>query len=72
MPRLPRINSPDTVHHVTSGGNGRSRIFFEDDDRQRFMRQLQDNVQTHALIFYTFVLMDNHFHLLARAPRASF
>lgn len=71
MPRSPRINFPDAVYHVTSRGNGRARIFFDDDDRHRFLRQLRDNVQMHALKLYAFVLIDNHFHLLARTPRAN-
>jgi len=56
---------------VTSRGNGRARIFFDDDDRRRFLRQLRDNVETHAIFLYAHVLMDNHFHLLARTPRAN-
>ena len=71
MGRSPRINFPDAVYHVTSRGNGRARIFFDDDDRRRFLQQLQDNVETHAIFLYAMVLMDNHFHLLARAPRAN-
>ena len=49
MPRSPRINFPDAVYHVTSRGNGRARIFLDDDDRHRFVRQLQDNVRTHRV-----------------------
>ena len=71
MPRAPRINFPDAVYHVTSRGNGRARIFFDDEDRHRFLRQLRDNVDTHAVMLYALVLMDNHFHLLARTPRAN-
>jgi len=71
MPRAPRINFPDAVYHVTSRGNGRARIFFDDDDRRRFLRQLEDNVRTHAIVLYAFVLMDNHYHLLLRTPRAN-
>ncbi len=71
MARPPRINFPDAIYHVTSRGNGRARIFFDDDDRRRFLRQLGDNVETHAIRLYAMVLMDNHFHLLARTPRAN-
>ena len=42
MARPPRINFPDAVYHVTSRGNGRARIFFDDDDRWRFLRQLRE------------------------------
>lgn len=71
MPRPPRIDFPDAVYHVTSRGNGRARIFFDDADRSRFIRQLCHNLQTHAIILYAYVLMDNHFHILARTPRAN-
>ena len=71
MARPPRIDFPDAIYHVTSRGNGRSRIFLADDDRLRFVRQLQDNLDTFAVVCYAYVLMDNHFHLLVRTPRAN-
>ena len=71
MPRLPRINFPNAVYHVTARGNGRATIFCDDDDRERFRHQLHDNVRTHDMMLYAWVLMDNHFHLLARTPRAN-
>ncbi len=43
----------------------------DDDDRHRFVCQLENNVRTHAVLLYAFVLMDNHFHLLVRTPRAN-
>jgi len=71
MPRLPRISFPNAVYHVTARGNGRARIFFDDDDRRRFLRQLEDNVKTQGIMPYALLLMDNHFHLLAPTPRVS-
>ena len=38
---------------------------------ERFERQLCDNVQTYGILLYAWVLMDNHFHLLVRTPRAN-
>ena len=40
MPRPPRIDFPDAVYHVTSRGNGRADIFYNNGDRQRFLEQL--------------------------------
>jgi REP element-mobilizing transposase RayT len=71
MARPPRIDLPDGLYHVTSRGNGRAAIFGTDDDRQRFLVQLADNVQTAAVVLYAYVLLDNHFHLLVRTPRAN-
>jgi len=61
MARAPRLNFPDAVYHVTSRGNGRARIVCNDDDRERFERQLRDNVETYGILLYAWVLMDNHF-----------
>jgi len=71
MPRPPRIDFPDALYHVTARGNGRATIFFTDADRLRFLDQLRDNVATASVLLYAFVLMDNHFHLLVRTPRAN-
>ena len=71
MPRAPRIDFPDALYHVISRGNGRADIFWTDDDRLRFLRQLADGLQTAGVLLYAYVLMDNHFHLLVRTPRAN-
>ena len=71
MPRPPRIDFPDAVYHVTSRGNGRAEIFWSDDDRQRFLAQLAHHLQSTAVSLYAYVLLDNHFHILVRTPRAN-
>ena len=71
MARPPRIDFPDALYHATSRGNGRRRVFWSDADRQRFLGQLADGVHTAGVVLYAFVLMDNHFHLLVRTPRAN-
>jgi len=69
MPRPPRIELADAVYHVTSRGNARKRIFFSDDDRRRFLKQLRDNLVTYDVVLYAYVLMPNHYHLLVRTRR---
>ena len=71
MPRPPRIDFPNALYHVTSRGNGRATIFFHDDDRARFLGQLAHHLHLTSAVLYAYVLMDNHFHLLVRAPRAN-
>ncbi len=71
MPRPPRVDLPDAVYHVTSRGNGRADIFHSDEDRRRFLAQLADHLQLAGVDLFAFVLMDNHFHLLCRTPRAN-
>ena len=71
MPRPPRIDFPDAVYHVTSRGNGRDVIFWSDADRERFLGQLADNLRVTGVVLYAYALMNNHFHLLVRTPRAN-
>jgi len=56
MARPPFIDSPDDVYHVTSRGNGRAEIFWYDDDRQRFLAQLADNLHRAAAQLDAFAL----------------
>lgn len=71
MPRPPRIEYEGALYHVTSRGNGRQVIFHADADRERFLEQLQDNLETFAVDLYAYVLMSNHYHLLVRTRRAN-
>jgi len=71
MARLPRIDFPGALYHVIARGNGRADIFWTDGDRLRFLRQLADGIRTAGVLLYAYVLMDNHFHLLVRTPRAN-
>jgi hypothetical protein len=57
-PRPPRVDFPDAVYHVTSGGNGRAEIFWSDDDRRRFLAQLVNHLHMSAVVVYAHVLID--------------
>jgi REP element-mobilizing transposase RayT len=71
MPRPPRIDFPGALYHVTSRGNGRADILWNDDDRERFVGQLSHHLRLASAQLYAYVLRDNHFHLLVRTPRAN-
>ena len=71
MPRPPRKEFAGALYHATSRGNGRSRIFFGDADRKRFLSQLQDCLEQYDIILYAYVLMNNHYHLLVRTRHAN-
>lgn len=66
MPRAPRKQYAGALYHVTSRGNGRLTIFFDDRDRERFLEQLQDCLKNYGVVLYAYVLMSNHYHLLIR------
>lgn len=68
MPRPPRVDASDVVHHVVNRGVDRQRIFFDDRDRVRFGQLLGEAHQRFAISVLSYCLMDNHFHLMVHCP----
>jgi len=64
MPRIARIIAPGLPHHVTQRGNNRAVVFFDDEDRQLYLKLLSTYAAKHALQIWAYCLMDNHVHLL--------
>ena len=65
MARLPRLTLPGQPHHVIQRGNNRQAIFLTASDRQMMLDLLHDNSRKFDVAIHSYVLMDNHFHLLA-------
>ncbi|MDA8163697.1 MAG: transposase [Desulfobacteraceae bacterium] len=68
MARSLRIQYPGAVYHVTARGNERKAIFRDDIDRRNFLEILASSLAIHRAVLHSFVLMDNHFHLLLETP----
>lgn len=71
MARALRIEYPGAVYHVTCRGNRRAKIFFNDQDRQKFLMMLEESLEIYQVILNAYILMDNHFHLLVQTERAN-
>ncbi|MCJ0764996.1 transposase [Variovorax terrae] len=65
MARLPRLTVPGYPHHVIQRGNNRQAIFTSAQDRERLLALLAENAVKFGVAVHAYVLMDNHFHLLA-------
>ena len=65
MPRIARIIAVNYPHHITQRGNNRSTVFFDDEDRQTYLKLLAGYAQKHQFQILAYCLMDNHIHLLA-------
>lgn len=65
MARLPRLTLPDYPHHVIQRGNNRQPIFSCAEDFQRMLDLLAENARKFQVAIHAYVLMGNHFHLLA-------
>ena len=65
MPRIARIIAPGYPHHITQRGNNRATVFFDDEDRQTYLKLLAGYSQKHHFRIWAYCLMSNHIHLLA-------
>jgi putative transposase len=65
MARLPRLTLAGHPHHVIQRGNNRQAIFATASDRQMMLDLLDENARKFNVAIHAYVLMENHFHLLA-------
>ncbi|MDM0104906.1 transposase [Variovorax sp. J22R24] len=70
MARLPRLTLADQPHHVIQRGNNRQVVFVDRVDREFFLTLLGENAVRFGIALHAYVLMDNHFHLLATPSTA--
>ena len=66
VPRQPRLDAPDTRHHVMVRGIERTAIFRDDVERTAFLARLAALAEAGALTVYAWALLPNHAHLLVR------
>ena len=69
MPRGPRLDAPEALHHVIVRGLERRAIFRDARDRQAFLDRLGAVAQSAGLAVLAWALVSNHAHLLVRTPR---
>jgi putative transposase len=65
MARLPRLSLQGVPHHVLQRGLNRQAIFGNASDHQFLLDLLGDNARRFDVALHAYVLMPNHFHLLA-------
>jgi len=71
MARPLRLEFANAVYHLTSRGNARQGIFFNDGDRELFLQTLAHVVSRYSWICHAYCLMANHYHLLIETPKAN-
>ena len=70
MARLPRLTLPGYPHHIIQRGNNRQAIFASVADYQTLLDLLTENAKKFDVAIHAYVLMSNHFHLLATPETA--
>jgi REP element-mobilizing transposase RayT len=69
MARPLRIEFEDAIYHVCARGNARDDVFRTDPDRLRFVQLLEQSAKRFQGAIFSFVLMNNHVHLLIQTHR---
>ena len=70
MPRKARIDAPGALHHIICRGIERRRIFYDNADKDDFIKRLSAILSDTATPCYAWALIPNHFHLFLRTGTA--
>jgi putative transposase len=71
MARLPRLTLPGYPHHLIQRGNNRQSLFVNPVDYQTMLALLDEYARKLDVDLHAYVLMSNHFHLLATPQTAA-
>lgn len=71
MARQLRIEYEGAFYHITSRGNQRENIYWDDKDREEFKKILKRIKEIYSYFLHAYVLMNNHYHLLIETPHAN-
>ena len=69
MARALRLEFEDALYHLCARGNRREQIFAAEKDYQRFEELLAQSLERYQVELHAYILLPNHFHLLARTLR---
>ena len=70
MPRNARCVLPETPYHVTQRGTNGQRVFFQNSDREMYLRLLSRNLCGAGVRVLAYTLMTNHVHAVVVPERA--
>src|SRR5437762_13347020 len=66
-----RVEYAGAIYHLMSRGDRREQIYYDDVDRQDFLKTLAEACQKTGFEVHAYCLMKNHFHLVVETPNAS-
>ncbi|WP_027672120.1 REP-associated tyrosine transposase [Rheinheimera baltica] len=71
MARPLRLEFAGALYHITSRGNERKAIYFDDTDFELFLTLLGKVCEQYNWVVHAYCLMTNHYHLLVETPDAN-
>jgi putative transposase len=64
-----RVEYAGAIYHVMSRGDRQEAIFWDDEDRRRFLGTLGEACARGGWQVHAYCLMGNHFHLVLETPQ---
>lgn len=71
MGRKRRAWFPGAKYHITSRGNRKSTLFYDDEDRMKYLSVLQETLVRFPFTLHAFCIMTNHTHLQIETSNTS-
>jgi putative transposase len=71
MARPLRIEFEGALYHITGRGNARQKVFADEKDCAKFVQLLVESLGRYDVALHAYVLMGNHYHLIAETHRAN-
>ena len=71
MARPLRLAFENACYHITSRGMRKENIFYDDEDKSVFLEKLNETFNKYSIVCYAYCLMDSHYHLFIKTPRAN-
>lgn len=69
MPKIARSVAAGFPHHVIQRGNNREKVFFDTEDREKYLELLKKYSDKWKCPILAYCLMSNHVHLLTQPKR---
>ncbi|WP_077214841.1 transposase [Bacillus dakarensis] len=63
MPRKPQFWYPGAKYHIYNRGNRKSTLFYDDEDRMKYLTITAETKEKYPFHLNTYCLMTNHIHL---------
>lgn len=69
MARPLRLSFKNAFYHITARGHRKEKIFYDDKDKEVFIRKLSETLLRYSMNCYVYCLMDNHYHLFIKTAQ---
>ncbi len=71
MVRARRLEYENAWYHVMNRAAGKKFVFSDENNKYIFFELIAETYKKHQIEIHAFCLMDNHYHLLIRTPKAN-